>query len=265
VPQVIPALSGENIVQTADRTGRPHLAYMLSYIDGTPLASHEALQGDPASARMIGMLLGRLDVALAGFRHQAQARRLQWDLSLAAELRPKLMSVDDLSIRNLALEALARFEENVLPYMQMLPRQVIHNDLNPHNLILASAAPFSVAGVIDFGDMLEAPRANDVAVAASYHFHQGADAVVSLVAGYQSVVGMSEEEMAMVPFLIGARSVLTVAITSWRAQLYPENRDYIQRNRPAAVRTLSDLSGDGCKRLYDKIHSICQQEASRHD
>jgi Ser/Thr protein kinase RdoA (MazF antagonist) len=265
VPQVIPALSGETIIQTTDRTGRPHLAYMLSYINGTPLAGHEALQGDVASARAIGMLLGRLDMALAGFRHQAQARRLQWDLSLAADLRPKLMSVDELSIRNLALEALDRFEENVLPGMNTLPRQVIHNDLNPHNLILASAAPFSVAGVIDFGDMLEAPRANDVAVAASYHFHQSEEAAASLVTGYQAVVGMSEEEMAMVPLLIGARSVLTIAITSWRAQLYPENRVYIQRNRPAAVRTLAVLSGDGCERLHDNIHLLCEQDLSRHD
>lgn len=265
VPQVIPAMSGETIVRTEDRTGRPHLAYMLSYIDGMPMANHAPLQGDAAAARQIGTFLGRLDAALAGFRHAAQARRLQWDLSLAADLRPKLMAVDDPAIRALALEALDRFEAEALPKLSALPRQVIHNDLNPHNLILGSAAPLAVAGVIDFGDMLEAPRANDVAVAASYHFHQGADAAASLVAGYHAAVGMSEEEMAMVPLLIGARSVLTVAIASWRAQLYPENRDYIQRNRPAAVRTLSVLSGDGVKRLHEKIHSLCQQDMSRHD
>lgn len=262
VPEVVSAISGETMVRIEDRSGRPHLAYVLSYVDGVPMASHEAVQGDEAAALKIGAFLGQLDAALAGFRHPAQARRLQWDLSLAADLRPKLMAVDDPGIRALALEALDRFEARALPKMPTLPRQVIHNDLNPHNLILASVVPFEVAGIIDFGDMLEAPRANDVAVAASYHFRDGSDGAASLVAGYHTALDMTEEEMAMVPLLIGARSVLTVAITSWRARLYPENRDYIQRNRPAAVCTLSVLSGDGCKRLQEKIHSLCQQDTS---
>jgi len=265
VPTVVPALSGDTLVGIEDAGGRPHLAYLLSYIDGTPMAGAAALPADDSVPRTIGALLGQLDQALLGFAHPAQKRTLTWDLSLAADLRPKLATVEDPGIRALALDALDRFEREALPILPHLPRQVIHNDLNPHNLILRSAAPFSVAGIIDFGDMLEAPRANDVAVAASYHFIDGPDAAARMVAGYQAVVGMSEAEMAVVPLLIGARSVLTVAITAWRAQLYPENRVYIQRNRPAAVRTLAVLSGDGGRRLQDKIHTLCHLDTRDHD
>jgi Ser/Thr protein kinase RdoA (MazF antagonist) len=86
--------------------------------------------------------------------------------------------------------------------------------------------------------MLEAPRANDVAVAASYHFQGGLEAPAALIAGYQAVLPMTERELSLVPLLIAARSMLTVAITSWRAKLYPENRAYIQRNLTAAAQTL---------------------------
>ena len=264
VPTVIVALSGEALLRVTDRSGRPHFAYMLSFIDGLPMAVSTPVR-DAHACKQIGILLGRLDVAMADFRHPAQVRHLLWDLSLVAEMRPKLMTVDDPMVRNLALDAIDRFEDEVLPVLPSLHRQVIHNDLNPHNLILATADPFRVAGIIDFGDMLEGPRANDVAVAASYHFHEGPDAAAALVAGYHATVSMTEQELAIVPLLIAARSVLTIGITSWRAQLYPENRVYIQRNRPAAVRTLTVLHGDGGKRLHDKIETFCQQDMNDND
>jgi Ser/Thr protein kinase RdoA (MazF antagonist) len=231
---------------------------MLSYIDGIPLAGSapEIKQGD---CRQIGALLARLDAGLAGFHHPAQQRRLLWDLSLAAELRPKLAAVDDRALLALALEALDRFEAEALPAFAAIPRQVIHNDLNPHNLILSGSDPFAIAGIIDFGDMLEAPRANDVAVAASYHFQRGLEAPAALIAGYRGIAPMTEQELSLVPLLIAARSVLTVAITSWRAKLYPENRAYIQRNLPAAAHTLTALSGDGRRRLEDQIATFCKQ------
>jgi len=265
VPHVIPALTGETLSRAEDHSGRPHCVYMLSYIDGAPLANLHPWRNEDDVAGEIGLFLGRLDAALSDFSHAEQKRRLLWDLSLAAELREKLSFVEDETMATLATEALDRFETQALPALDALPRQVIHNDLNPHNLITRRAEPFELAGVIDFGDMLEAPRINDVAVAASYHVRDGSDAAAArLVAGYHRATPLSETEIDLVPVLIGARSVLTVAISSWRAGLYPQNRDYIQRNRPAALRTLSLLSGSGADRMRDRIHLLCQQDLHKN-
>ena len=46
--------------------------------------------------------------------------------------------------------------------------QVVHNDLNPHNVLCAPDAPDRIAGVLDFGDMVRTPLVCDLAVAAAY-------------------------------------------------------------------------------------------------
>ena len=48
-----------------------------------------------------------------------------------------------------------------------LPRQVCHADLNGHNIVV-SADHLAVNGVLDFGDMVETPRACDLGVAVAY-------------------------------------------------------------------------------------------------
>jgi hydroxylysine kinase len=73
-------------------------------------------------------------------------------------------------------------------------------------------------------------------VACAYQIDRDAplDSLVAFAAAYHRVTPLTATERAMLFDLTATRMVTTVAITGWRAAEYPENRDYILRNFPAA-------------------------------
>ena len=108
-----------------------------------------------------------------------------------------------------------------------------------HNVVVDERG--EVGGVIDFGDMVSAPLVCDVAVAAAYHVRDDAAPMVDAweyIEAFSAERALSTDEVALLPSLIAMRLAMTVLITNWRANLYPENRDYILRNEPNAWRGL---------------------------
>ncbi|MEE4417602.1 phosphotransferase, partial [Klebsiella pneumoniae] len=70
--------------------------------------------------------------------------------------------------RKLVSDVLAEFARTVPGVRSSLKTQIIHNDFNLHNILVDPAEPLEIAGIIDFGDMVFAPRVNDLAVALAY-------------------------------------------------------------------------------------------------
>jgi Ser/Thr protein kinase RdoA (MazF antagonist) len=128
--------------------------------------------------------------------------------------------------------------------MANLPRQVIHNDVNPYN-VLVDKTNGEITGIIDFGDLILAPRINDLAIALSYHVGKadGARLVRAGLAGFRRHVQLTEAEMACLGTLVRIRLAMTVAITEWRSALRPDHAAYIKRNQPAAIAGLRRLAG----------------------
>ena len=58
----------------------------------------------------------------------------------------------------MALRVLDRFSMRVKPLLPTLRRQPIHNDLNLYNVLVDPADHARIAGILDFGDMVHAPR-----------------------------------------------------------------------------------------------------------
>jgi Ser/Thr protein kinase RdoA (MazF antagonist) len=163
-------------------------------------------------------------------------------------------------------DGLDRFDAQAAPALPGLRRQVIHNDLNPHNIIVAEAPASHITGIIDFGDMVRAPLVNDVATAASYHVAQGEGPLgnaLAAIRAYHAVRPLEAAEIGLLPLLIATRNILTLAITAWRASLYPDNRDYILRNVPAATAALRKLADLGQEPAADLIRQACRQEPAR--
>ncbi len=80
---------------------------------------------------------------------------MPWDLTRTLELAESLKLIDDPARRGLVAGHLERFERLVVSRLDELPRSVIHNDANDHNLLVDTRDPARprFAGVIDFGDM----------------------------------------------------------------------------------------------------------------
>ena len=242
-PRVIETRDLALMFETASDSGAVHRGRLLTWLEGVPLQHAE---GAPGIARQAGACLARLGLALEDFKHGASDYPLLWDIRNAVQLAELLPCIDDLDLRLLCETRLARFSDTVQPRLDRLRRQVIHNDMNPGNLLVHGRDPNRLAGVIDFGDMVYSQLVNDVAVGAAY-FCRVDDArrtaVTDFVLGYTEIVPLSDDEISILPDLILIRHLTTVMITHWRASMYPENRDYNLRNASRARRMLFDARG----------------------
>lgn len=232
--------------------GKIHTVRVLTYLAGAPLYL------TPASAHQreeLGGCLARLGLALRDFRHPAASHDLLWDIGNAGRLRDWLPNIGDPGLRALAVSFLDRFEEEVMPVQRRQRRQVVHNDFNPHNVLVDPADPSRVTGVLDFGDMVETALVNDVAIAAAYQV-AGASSLgwaTDFVAAYHSVSPLLADEVDILYDLIAIRHVTTITITEWRARLYPDNRAYIMRNHPRAaegLRSFAAIDREAARRAF---------------
>ncbi|MEY3961045.1 MAG: hypothetical protein RIR14_1699 [Pseudomonadota bacterium] len=121
---------------------------------------------------------------------------------------------------------------------------MVHNDLNPHNVLVDEADPDRISGVLDFGDMVRTALVCDLGVAASYQVDPAKplESLVEFTAAYHRILPLTEQELRLVADLTMARMLTTISITSWRAAKYPDNAPYILRNFPLARAGLLALS-----------------------
>lgn len=239
--------------------GRQMLVRLFSFVDGLPL--HQVERRSPALRHNLGEALARLDRALSDFRHPASRHELLWDMQQAARLRPLLQHIDDSELRELVTRALDTFETCAQPRYPQLRGQVIHNDLNPHNVIVDPLHPERLRNILDFGDMVHAPLVNEVGVAAAYQLGREGDVLapaLTFIAAYHRRNPLLDGELEILYELIATRLVMTISITAWRASLHPENRDYILRNVRQASASLRGLAAMSSATARDRIQQACQ-------
>lgn len=253
VPQVIRTRDGATTVDLPE--GRLRL---LSYLEGLPL--HMAPRS-AAQRRAMGGLAARLARAMAVFSHPAADHVLQWDIRQAAGLAPLLPDVEP-AFRPLCAAVLDRFNAEAAPALPALRWQVVHNDLNPHNILVAPDNPDRIAGILDFGDMVQTALVCDLAVAASYQVDAAAPlaSLAEFVAAWHADYPLTAVEARLVPLLTQVRWLTTLAIASHRAARWPENAPYILRNAPAARAGLTAFAAIPAADASAAIARACGQE-----
>lgn len=239
VPKVVPSHHGPLITLAFD-DGTKRLVRALTFLEGIQL--FKAPRSKPQMSSL-GRALAQVDSGLSQFKGIMPKQNLLWDISNANALRSHIDQTDQ-SRRGMILGLLDDFQALFEGTFNDLPRQVIHNDFNPHNVLVSSADPTVVTGIIDFGDAVEAPRINDLAIALSYQVgdREGLGDALELLKGYHQTLRLRVEEIQALPTLLRTRMCMTLVISEWRAQAHPENRDYILRNHPAALAGLSAIS-----------------------
>jgi hydroxylysine kinase len=216
----------------------PQHAILISFVPGIAPTLADAT---PRLRRNLGRTCAQLGKALASFEHPVADRILLWDHMQLVRLSGFTAAITDAKRRSWLEDFVARFGEEVEPAARTLPRQIIHNDLSASNIFVRPDDTDVVSGVIDFGDIVRAPRINEVAVAVSYFMQEGDDpipAICDALEGYQTISPLQEAEVALIHDLVMARIALRVLIYEWRVELFPENRDYILRNSQGAWRLL---------------------------
>jgi Ser/Thr protein kinase RdoA (MazF antagonist) len=257
VPRHLPGKSGDFVEAASLPCGTPTTLRLMTFFDGTPQYQTRRTMAQRVD---VAKKLARLDRALKTFEHAKIDHDLLWDITRAARLRFMVEAIADPDERSLATYYLDAFEADAAGLLGSLRWQFIHNDLNPHNVLVKPTEPDVVTGLIDFGDMMFAPTINEIAVAASYEdfFSEGwLDGVCAFVAAYAQDFPLTRDELSILACLIATRHVLTLAITEWRASLYPENRAYILRNRATAVTALRRFRDLGDGRVTSALLAAC--------
>jgi len=263
VPRLVRAIDGAATCVLQAPDAPPRIVRLLTWLSGLML--HQV----PRTPRLradLGALHARVGLALRDFSHPAADHHLSWDLKHTLELERLLPHVADPGRRALAERALERFARRAQPALARLRTQVIHNDLNFHNVVVAEDDPERIAGVLDFGDMVRSPLACDAAVAAAYHVRPDATPLADAgeyLAAYHAVSPFEDAELEVLADLILGRLVMTVLITGWRATEHPENRDYILRNNPVAWAGLAALEAMGPGEAADTLRRACRAGGAR--
>ncbi len=160
---------------------------------------------DRGQLMQCGAVLGSLATALADFDHPGAHRTFAWDLQAFPGLRalPHPEFADPVFDGFDALDLAA------------LPRQVIHNDFHPGNVLVDPADPRYVVGVLDFGDALYGPRILDLGLSLAYLLPEAGSATAAMapfIAGYESVSPLLPTERDALPTLIAARLVQRIVL-----------------------------------------------------
>jgi len=246
-PRVMAAVDGADVVTVTDGEGREHLARLVSWLPGIPMADLKRQTNELLLD--LGRAVGRIDRALEGFDHPALHRAFHWDLArgprVVADGRGKL---GDRELGALADRALAVFEQHAQPLLPGLRRSVIHNDANDHNVLTGGGDSLHsrnqrVVGLIDFGDMVHSHTVNGLAVAAAYAVldkPDPLDALCTVAAGCHQELPLEEDELAALFGLVCLRLAMSVCIAADQAAQRPGD-PYLEVSQGPIRRTLPRL------------------------
>jgi 4-aminobutyrate aminotransferase-like enzyme/Ser/Thr protein kinase RdoA (MazF antagonist) len=222
VPRVVRTVDGAASTTIINERGEVHVLRVLSFLPGKSL-----LEGVNAEKRKLtanelialGATSGRLARALQGFHGRGAPKTMPWDLKNAPMLLTGLMHHMPERIRSIAANLLPVLSETLTGSLPRLRAQVIYNDFHESNIIAAFDPSLSVAGVIDFGDMVHGPVAQDLAVTIASLIHWSPDPVFAagcLARGYQRLMPLEAADLALLRDLVLARLMLQVGIVAYR-------------------------------------------------
>ncbi|MBI4564323.1 MAG: aminotransferase class III-fold pyridoxal phosphate-dependent enzyme [Planctomycetes bacterium] len=261
VPGVVPHTEGSFLSTTTDASGAARFVRLLRYVRGQLMA--ETAPYSAGLIRSAGGLMAAMDRGLLDFTHAAAERRHHWDLRNAGDARDGLAAITDPARRRLAERRLAYFERVVRPAFDRLRQSVIHGDPNDYNIVVAPDAvtgALRATGAIDFGDVVRTATVCDLAITTAYAILNGrqwlagdplADAA-QLVAGYDEVLPLTDEEVSLVYPLFCTRLTVSVVTSARRRIVEPENAYLAVSEAPAwaALERLEQVSPGAAEEAF---------------
>ncbi|TDD83460.1 hypothetical protein E1202_25445 [Saccharopolyspora karakumensis] len=201
---------------------------VFDFVPGTLLADAQ-----PSAAQLgdAGAMLAKIGSTLAEFDHPREERLLLWDLAHFHRLRRLLDSVRDPGHRSLAERVMDEFEQEVVPVLGTLRRQVVHGDYSPYNVVVEPGASPFITGVIDFGDTVRTTTVFDIAVMTANQIgrdeHDPWAAAAAFIRGYRAERALDDTELATLRIAGLARLALRALVAEWRAEQSPDRQEYV--------------------------------------
>lgn len=265
-PRIKPTIAGRSIAHVTHPNGNRHPTLLLTFCHGTFYV--DAKPQNHMLHRSLGRFMGQLDRALQNFQHPGMDRSLIWDVSRADSMRAYLDAISQPQRLELVNFHLTRFENEVLPHIHFLRRSLIHNDANDYNLLvkICGFEAARVDGIIDFGDAVQAPIINELAIACAYailHQDDILEVIAQVTAGYHQEYPLEDRELELILPLIAARLCISVVMSARQAKLDPNN-EYLTVSEAPAWRALQQLRELDPKRSLYHIRLACGLEPVAH-
>ena len=257
-PRTIPSVDGRTILDVeSDRIGR-----LLTWTDGELWSSIETLNSDLLFS--LGKAVALVDEQLAAVEttaHQAALNQpFGWNVTQTADLAEKIDLITNAEDREAVRRVFMHNIDNVLPRFSELRMQIIHNDANDNNIIVSAD---SVTSLIDFGDIIIAPRIAGLAVACAYIL-DGDDPVlraVDVVRGYHQAQPLTPLELELLFPLIALRIATSITMAAIQSANDPEN-EYLLISQEKFTALIHQLIATSHDLSHYRFRSACGYEAN---
>ena len=223
-PAVVPTKSKKLLINPSKNSA----ARLLTFHEGTAWGVKGEHTGE--EIEQLGRLIATVDKNLNSMKISKEERKsldasFIWNMLQAEKLLAWSSKITDSKVQAVVDKTLNNYKKNVLPKLKKMPMQVIHNDGNDYNIIEDK----DKLVLIDFGDMIYAPKVVGAAVAAAYVGLKSNDPVKQIaqfVRGYHSVNPFSLDEIAIFIELVKVRLASSVANAALQRSNNPDN-DYL--------------------------------------
>ena len=218
IPKIVRTHSGLTEISVQASATR-YQVRVMTWLDGEVIGRAEGVDFELLGE--LGALAGSMYECLQSADRTGVPKTHHWDVR---NLREAVASCVDFVPDAINVSAVAKILEKcepVEPLLAKLPTGLVHQDLNDFNVLVAEddEGRLKVSGIIDFGDTLDSIRVAEVVVAGAYSMLRQPDPVAALaavVAGFNSVVPLTERELSVIFPLAAARLCLNACTWTQR-------------------------------------------------
>jgi len=253
VPRLVRTGDGERFVMVTI-AGAALPMRLLTYLPGVTfdLAGPLSLSGLDG----IGSFQARLALALDGFGHPAARHFMPWALDGGLLAREELWSGLPAASRAFAEPCRARVVA-AAARLATLRRQVVHHDGHRGNLLRATVDAERIVGVIDFGDLVEAALVGELGISGASFLGAQPDPIAglgALVAGFDSRIRLTDEEIEVLPELVLSRLALSTLLVEYQVANTPHIAAAVAAELPGLRRDLGRWSAFDPRQVAAQLH-----------
>ena len=257
-PHTIEAVNGNTVIDIeGGRIGR-----LLTWTEGDLWSNiaepnAELLNSLGAAVALVDSKLAHLDITKYS---DALGQPFGWNVTQTTELLGHIDLINNVVDREAVRKVIQHNLENVIPRFPELTMQVIHNDANDNNIVVREN---SVTSLIDFGDIIIAPRIAGLAVACAYIL-DGDDPIlraVDVVRGYHKAQPLSPLELELLFPLIALRIATSITMAAIQSAADPDN-EYLLVSQEKFTTLVHQLVATSHDLSHYRFRNACGYEAN---
>lgn len=257
-PKPVLTKSGESIIDLPDsKIGR-----LLTWSDGE---LYSEVPHDAAINQSLGSAVALVDKKLSTTNYsnyfESLNRPFGWNVMQTESLAEQVSLISDEKLRSEVKSVLDFASSNLIPKLNNLPSQLIHNDANDNNIVIANG---KVISLIDFGDVIVAPKICGLAVACAYSINNFSDPIydlLPLVRGYHLENPLGSDELEILFDLIKHRVATSITMAAIQSNADPSNK-YLLISQDRFAELIKVLNSTDANLSWFRFRSICGYEAN---